>query len=324
MTRLHRNARTTPAIRAAIAASNEPAAVLAARYGVTEQTIYKWKKRREFTDRPHTAHRLQTTLTPVQEAVVAELRKTLLLPLDDLLLLIREFLCPGVSRSGLDRCLRRHGLSRLNALLPPQFSEARGTRLPDEPGYLLLDVKHLPEIDSEKPPCHVFVAVDQATRWVFARVKRTSGAPSARSFLGALDRLSPIRISRIGTCNGHEFGDRLLAELMQPPAAGRALERLCEALEIDPRSAPASPPRPRGSDGRFKARLDQVLDTERFVPGLDMCHLIEHYARLYNHRLPQAALQSRTPIQAMKDWYQRDPHLFKRKPYELRSVSAVH
>ena len=55
---LHRNARTTPAVRAEIAASAEPASALAQRYGITEQTVYKWKKRQAFTDRSHTAHRL--------------------------------------------------------------------------------------------------------------------------------------------------------------------------------------------------------------------------------------------------------------------------
>ena len=60
---LHKNARTTPAVRAEIAASTETAAVLAQRYGITEQTVYKWKKRQSFNDRSHTAHRLQTQLT---------------------------------------------------------------------------------------------------------------------------------------------------------------------------------------------------------------------------------------------------------------------
>ena len=64
---LHKNARTTPAVRAQIAASNEPASVLALRFGITEQTVSKWKKRDVFTDRSHTAHRLQTVLTPAQE-----------------------------------------------------------------------------------------------------------------------------------------------------------------------------------------------------------------------------------------------------------------
>ncbi|HXF08851.1 MAG TPA: IS481 family transposase, partial [Candidatus Acidoferrales bacterium] len=95
---LHKNARTTPAIRAEIAASKESARVLAKRYGVTEATIYKWKKRDTCVDRSHTAHRLQTTLTPAQETVVVHLRRSLLLPLDDLLAVTREFLCPKASR----------------------------------------------------------------------------------------------------------------------------------------------------------------------------------------------------------------------------------
>ena len=51
-----------------------------------------------------------------------ELRKTLLLPLDDLLVVTREFIHPEVSRSGLDRCLRCHGVSNLKTLLPQEES----------------------------------------------------------------------------------------------------------------------------------------------------------------------------------------------------------
>lgn len=61
---LHKNARTTPAIRAEIASSPDSVATLAARYGVGEMTIRRWRKRTVFTDASHTAHRLQTTLRP--------------------------------------------------------------------------------------------------------------------------------------------------------------------------------------------------------------------------------------------------------------------
>ena len=68
-------------------------------------------------DRSHTAHRLQTTLAPSQEAVAVAVRKTLLVSLDDLLAVVREFMNPNVSRSGLDRCLRRHGVGNLRVLM---------------------------------------------------------------------------------------------------------------------------------------------------------------------------------------------------------------
>ena len=46
------------------------------------------------------------------------MRKILRQGLDDLLVVLREFLNPAVSRSGLDRCLRRHGVGSLRDLEP--------------------------------------------------------------------------------------------------------------------------------------------------------------------------------------------------------------
>lgn len=66
MVSLHKNARTTPLIRAEIATSTDSARVLAERYGISEGTVYKWKHRKNTTERSHTAHRLQTRLTPEQ------------------------------------------------------------------------------------------------------------------------------------------------------------------------------------------------------------------------------------------------------------------
>jgi len=188
---LHKNATTTPAIRAKIAASGEPAAVLAERYGVTLDTIYRWRGRTSFEDRSHTAHQLATTLTPAQEAVAVELRRMLLLPLDDLLAVTREFLNPDVSRSGLDRCLRRHGVSNLNALRPKTPAEPHKAFKSYEPGFLHVDVKYLPQMPDETTRRYLFVAIDRATRWVFVRIMPAKTAANARRFLRDLHRACP-------------------------------------------------------------------------------------------------------------------------------------
>jgi len=99
---LHKQATTTPKVRAAIQASDEPASALAQWLGITVQTVYKWKHRDSVHDRSHTPLRLQTTLTPAQQAVAVALRKALLVSLDDLLAVVRAFLNPNASRSGLD------------------------------------------------------------------------------------------------------------------------------------------------------------------------------------------------------------------------------
>jgi len=82
---------------------------------VSEGTIRRWKRRDGAADGSHTPHRLPITLTPAREVVVVALRKTRLLSLNDLLVVPREFIHSAVSRSGPDRCLRRHGVVDLKA-----------------------------------------------------------------------------------------------------------------------------------------------------------------------------------------------------------------
>ena len=313
---LHKNARTTPAVRAEIATSNETAGVLAQRYGITEQTVYKWKKRSVFGDRSHTAHRLQTVLTPAQEIVVVHLRRTLLLPLDDLLAVTREFICPHVSRSGLDRCLRRHGAGNLNALKPQEPQPVHKAFKSYEPGYVHMDVKYLPQMQDESQRRYLFVAIDRATRWVFVQLKANKTAASAQAFLRALHKACPIRITKLLTDNGKEFTDRLFASREREPSGNHEFDQLCQELSIEHRLTKPRTPRTNGMVERFNGRIADVLKTHRFNSREDMEQTLLRYVALYNHQLPQSALKSKTPMQAMKDWYQEHPHLFHKRPYD--------
>ncbi len=59
-----------------------------------------------------------------------------------------------------------------------------------------------------------------------------------------------------------------------------------------------------------------VQGTHRFSSREDMEQTLLSYVALYIHQLPQSALKSSTPVQAMKDWYQTHPHLFYSRPYD--------
>lgn len=111
--RLHKNARTPPAIRRETQAATGSDYEQAERFGVTPQTLRKWRKRTTQDDFSHTAHRFQTTLNAGQKALVVELRKTLRTSLDGLLSVAREFIHASMSRSAPDGLLRRRGVSRL-------------------------------------------------------------------------------------------------------------------------------------------------------------------------------------------------------------------
>jgi hypothetical protein len=197
----------------------------------------QWKSRTDFYDRPHTAHRLQTRLTSAQEAIVVYLRRNLLLPLDDLLAVTREFLCPNVSRSrsGLDRCLRRHGVGNLKKLLPVTEKPSHKAFKTYVPGYLLhVDVRSLPQMAAETSRRYLFVAIGCATRWVCIAIKPSKTAAAARAFLKACTRPARFRASKILTDNGKEFTDRLFGSKDRQPTGKHEFDQLCAANGIEP------------------------------------------------------------------------------------------
>ena len=314
---LHKQATTTPRVRAAIQASDEPGPVLAERFGVTPQTIYKWRKRDSVHDRSHTPHRLQTTLTPAQEAVAVALRKTLLVSLDDLLAVVREFLNPDVSRSGLDRCLRRHGVGNLRDLQAKAARPKHGDFKAYEPGYIHIDVKYLPQMAHETSRRYLFVAIDRATRWVFIRIFKAKTAANARRFLRDLERACPIHIRTILTDNGKEFTDRLFGLRKRSATGEHEFDKLCAELGIEHRLTPPKSPQTNGMVERFNGRIEEVLQSHHFRSGEELETTLHRYVWLYNQQLPQSALGSKTPLQAMKDWHKLKPELFRKQPYYL-------
>jgi transposase InsO family protein len=315
--KLHSQATTTPKVRAAIQASDEPAWVLAERHGTTEQTVWKWRKRASVEDRSHTPHRLQTTLTPAQEAVAVALRRTLLVSLDDLLAVVREFLNPNVSRSGLDRCLRRHGVGNLRDLQAKAARPKHSGFKAYEPGYIHIDVKYLPQMADETSRRYLFVAIDRATRWVFIRIFKAKTAANARRFLRDLERACPIRIRTILTDNGKEFTDRLFGLRKRAATGEHEFDKLCTELAIEHRLTPPKSPQTNGMVERFNGRIEEVLQSHHFRSGEELEVTLHRYVWLYNQQLPQSALASRSPLQAMKDWHKLKPELFKKQPYYL-------
>ena len=304
---LHKNATTTPAIRAAIQAASGSDYELARQFNVSRDTIRKWRKRDTLQDGSHTAHRLLTTLNSAQEELVIYLRSQLLLPLDDLLAVVREFIEPGMSRSALDRLLRRRGHSRLPT---PEKSPLAKPFKAYEPGYVHIDVKYLPQMADESARRYVFVAIDRATRWVFIALKSHKTAAAARAFLNAVHKAAPFAIKTLLTDNGKEFTDRLFGKRSREATGQHEFDALCESLGIEHRLTKPKSPQTNGMVERFNGRLEQVLRSHHFNSAEDLEKTLHRFVWLYNQHLPQKALNHETPIQALKRWQASHPHLF--------------
>lgn len=139
MITLHKNATTTPAVRAQIQQSSASEYELAAQYGISRTTVQRWKGRDTVEDRSHTQHRLQTTLNAGQEELVVYLRKQLRMSLDDLLSVVQEFIHPTMGRSSLHRLLVRRGVDKLPKP-SPEPSPAKPFKA-YEPGYVHIYLK---------------------------------------------------------------------------------------------------------------------------------------------------------------------------------------
>jgi len=66
---------------------------------------------------------------------------------------------------------------------------------------------------------------------------------------------------------------------------------------------------------RFNGRIEDVLQSHHFRSGEELETTLYRYVWLYNQQLPQSALGTKTPLQAMKDWHKLKPDLFKKMPY---------
>lgn len=281
--RLHKQATTTPKIRAGIQAAPRSVTdqALADHYRVSVSTIRRWRFRDDVQDRPHTRHNLLATLTPVQEDILIAARQTLRLGLDDLLVVAREFLNPGLSRSALQRMLKRRQVPTVRQLaqLEQDASSPPHKAFRDyEPGFVHVDIKYLPQMPDETGRRYLFVAIDRATRWVYLEVRPHQSAQEAQRFLKNLRAKAPFHIQIILTDNGKAFTDRFTAQGERKPTGEHLFDRQCQAFAIEHRLIRPGHPQTNGMVERFNGRISDVLATRRYVSGEDLEQTLKRYA----------------------------------------------
>lgn len=234
MKKQHANATTTPEMRAFIRESDLPTAVLARLLKISEATVRKWRNRDTIEDASHTPKTLNTKLSPSQEYVVVELRKRLLLSIDELLAVTNEFIHPGISRAGIQRLLKRHGVSKLSDLdeagsekdadqpvfVPIEDKEERAALMPEvssagmkqvlgvkDDEVVSLKVTEMPDFDGERGR-RLLIANDPESRWVYVDVYEGDELEAAERYMSHVLRKAPFHIRKILAGNYNEFLSR--------------------------------------------------------------------------------------------------------------------
>ncbi|MBE8168376.1 MAG: helix-turn-helix domain-containing protein [Shewanella sp.] len=227
----HRNATTTPEMRRFIQTSPMSVTELSKILNISQATVRKWRNRESTIDGNHTPLHLNTTLTPIEEYVVVGLRSQHQLSLDRLLKATQEFINPNVSRSGLARCLKRYGVSRIDdcdsqVIAEPFFNElpivqdsgintyslnpetlANTLKLPDSDGETVVQVMSLaiPEEISKAQPNSVFIGIDTRNDWVYVDIYQDSNTQAANRYIGYVLSCGPFHLRKLLVRNYHLF-----------------------------------------------------------------------------------------------------------------------
>ena len=257
--KLHANATTTPRIRAYIQKSSASIAALARELGIHNRTVARGKARTQVLDRSTRPHRLATTMTDWEEALIVELRRSLALPLDDITEAMRRCVNPRLSRSAIHRCLQRHAIS---ARLTPDKAPAAAFQTAAPAGFIHIDVKYLPPLNRRRS--YAYVAIDRATRFVYLEILPDRRAQTAAGFLDRFRASFPLEIHTILTDNGSEFTDRFAVDKKgkppDKPSGQHPFDRLCARHAITHRLTRPFRPQTNGMVERFNRRLGDHLD----------------------------------------------------------------
>ncbi|MGS0694759.1 transcriptional regulator [Shewanella sp. 0m-4] len=230
----HRNATTTPEMRRFIQGSELGVSQLSKILNISEATVRKWRRRDSVENTPNTPHHLNTTLTPLQEYVVVGLRYQLKMPLDTLLKATQKFINPNVSRSGLARCLKRYGVSRVSDITSPnvpmryfnhipvtQGSDvqtytlhyetlAKTLALPSTDGDNVVQVVSLtiPPKLTQQQPSSILLGIDPHSDWIYLDIYQDGNTQATNRYMTYVLKHGPFHLRKLLVRNYHTFLQR--------------------------------------------------------------------------------------------------------------------
>lgn len=315
----HSNATTNVNIRRQIqnnfSKSNEK---LAHQFGISAQTVSKWKNRDFTKDKSSKPNNIQYALSDLEQNLIVSIRKSTWLPLDEVweILLVEN---QKITRSSVYRCFVRNEIN----LVPKKEKEKLKKFKEYEPGYLHIDVTYLPKINGQK--YYLFVAIDRATRTLFYKIYEDKTASSAEIFLDLCLDFFPFEITHILTDNGLEFTNKLIKS-----KKGKACEKVskfdvkCQENEIEHRLTLPGHPQTNGMVERANGIIKQATivknqyQNKEEMEG-DLMKFLIHYNLVRRHGSLRKELNVKTPCDAIFKWYEIKPEIFKINPTEFQN-----
>jgi len=261
--------------------------------GTTRRTVYRWRRRASYLDRSSRPRRSPRRTPDPLEATVLGLRLELRWGPDRL----GPYL--GLPRSTAYAILRRHEATRLRRLFPPE-RRSYGQFQVSAPGFMAIDIKSLGSVErggGRRGPMgyrhnalgtsvgwnHLFVAIDLASRLVFAQLRGGIGNLDSTAFLAAAVAFFDargIRVHRVLTDN----------------AFRSTFSRACAQLGIEHRRTKPYHP---WTNGRAEAFIGTVqrecVYARAFTSDAERALSLWLYLAYYNAERPHTAIGGLSP-----------------------------
>jgi transposase InsO family protein len=310
---LHGSATTTAAVRRAIQHSQESLRALAARYGINQKTVAKWRKR-ETTNDLSTGPKSprSTVLTIEEEAVIVAFRRLTLLPLDDCLYALQVTI-PNLTRSSLHRCLQRHGIGRL-----PQIEGDKPVRKKFKSypiGFFHIDIA---EVMTAEGKLYLFVAIDRTSKYAFVQLVEHANRVTASAFLVALIADVPYKIHTILTDNGVQF--RYLPRHSNGPTARYMTHMFamrCRENGIEHRFTKINHPWTNGQVERMNRTIKEAtVKRYHYDRHAQLRQHLDDFVSAYNFGRRLKTLNGLTPYEFICKRWTSEPERFKLNPLQ--------
>jgi hypothetical protein len=293
---LYITARTTPLSRAFLVAQSQRigATRTAQQMGISRRTVYRWRPRSgAYADRSCRPLRSPRRTTDEREAALLGLRLELRWGPDRL----GPYL--GMPASTAYAVLRRHGAHRLRTLFPPE-RPARGTFEVSAPGFIAIDIKSLGSVqrgggrrglmhyryrtpEAQVGWNHLFVAIDLASRLVYAELRSGIGNADMTGFLTAAVAFFDSRgigVHRVLTDN----------------AFRGTFSRACEQLGIRHRRTKPYHPWTNGRAEAFIGTIQrECVYAQHFTSDAERALALWLYLAYYNAERPHTAIGGLSP-----------------------------
>ena len=73
---------------------------------------------------------------------------------------------------------------------------------------------------------------------------------------------------------------------------------------------------------RFSGRINDIVNQTRLGSAAELEAALRNYVKIYNHSIPQRELNHKTPVQALKNWHEKRPGLFRKRVHNLPGLDS--